>query len=511
MSSLLDDMTNLSAMAEFPNPAYVTKQFSSYDRASTAAAKKETWFANGDCGRYLRVEDRDGRKEHVMADMQGPGADRPHLVGQSRRHAPHLHRRRREARDRSSRMTDLLSGKHPLLPVPIGAGLSQGWNLYLPMPYAKSCKVTCDKGGQYYHVNYRTYPAGTAVTSFTLRATQGSPSRPRRNSPSGWLRRALRRRLPGRRLLPRPLTPRWPPARASSLPRQSGPRAVVRFRARVKSPEDQIEAALRAVVVRMTFDGEQTVEAPLGDFFGAAPGVNPFASLPLGVEKDGWMYCHWVMPFEKSAEITLANLGKSPVSVEGLLSAAPWNGPTPRCTSTPGGGPSSTCHAADAGLELPRPRRARACSAAWPSASTTQSRTGGAKAMRRSTSTARHSPAISAPARKTTTATPGAARSDSPTPTTTSRAATGRATTAGPVVNRFHILDRIPFTKNFKFDMETLALEGLQGDTWPCWPTTMACPARRHVPADHGRAARHPAGARDAGLSRSPARSRARR
>ena len=74
MASLLDDMTNLAAMAEFPNPPYVTKQFSSYDRASTTPADPKTWFANNDCGNYLRIEDRDGRKEHVMADMQGPGA-----------------------------------------------------------------------------------------------------------------------------------------------------------------------------------------------------------------------------------------------------------------------------------------------------------------------------------------------------------------------------------------------------------------------------------------------------
>ena len=62
----------------------------------------------------------------------------------------------------------MLSGKHPLLPSPIGSLVSAGWNLYFPIPYAKSCKVTCDQGGQYYHVNYRTYPAGTAVKSFTL-------------------------------------------------------------------------------------------------------------------------------------------------------------------------------------------------------------------------------------------------------------------------------------------------------------------------------------------------------
>ncbi len=33
-AGLLQDMTDLAGMAEFPNPAYTCKQFSSYDRAS---------------------------------------------------------------------------------------------------------------------------------------------------------------------------------------------------------------------------------------------------------------------------------------------------------------------------------------------------------------------------------------------------------------------------------------------------------------------------------------------
>ncbi len=45
--------------------------------------------------------------------------------------------------------------------------------------------------------------------------------------------------------------------------------------------------ALRKTVLSMTFDGERTVESPLGDFFGAAPGLNTYESLPLGVTKEG--------------------------------------------------------------------------------------------------------------------------------------------------------------------------------------------------------------------------------
>src|SRR5438094_10283635 len=52
LENLLRQMTDLSLLAEFPDPAYVTRQFSSYDRASEAPGK-ESWFANDDHGFML--------------------------------------------------------------------------------------------------------------------------------------------------------------------------------------------------------------------------------------------------------------------------------------------------------------------------------------------------------------------------------------------------------------------------------------------------------------------------
>jgi len=322
MASLLDDMTNLAAMAEFPNPPYVAKQFSSYDRASTTPADPKTWFANNDCGNYLRIEDREGRKEYVMADMRGPGAIvriwSPNPGGTLR-----IYLDGKETPALAAPMADLLAGKHPLLPRPIAADLSMGWNLYFPIPYAKSCKVTCDKGGQYYHVNYRTYPAGTAVKTFTLGQLEAA--------------QADIRKLAKRLAEPETTVPRTnksalqsflstvEPGKTVVVEELDGPKALFNLNIKLKLPKDQIEAALRAVVIQISFDGRQTVEAPLGDFFGAAPGINPFQSLPLGVHTDGEMYCHWIMPFEKSAEIRLVNHGKSPVPVEVNSGTMPWN------------------------------------------------------------------------------------------------------------------------------------------------------------------------------------------
>ena len=74
LEGLLTEMTDRSAVARFPSPAYTCKQFSSYDPASTSSDNRATWFANGDQGHYLRVEQVGDRKEYVMAEMAGPGA-----------------------------------------------------------------------------------------------------------------------------------------------------------------------------------------------------------------------------------------------------------------------------------------------------------------------------------------------------------------------------------------------------------------------------------------------------
>ena len=52
LATLLPQMTDLSLLADYPDPPFVTKQFSSYDRGSEAPGK-ESWFANADRGFML--------------------------------------------------------------------------------------------------------------------------------------------------------------------------------------------------------------------------------------------------------------------------------------------------------------------------------------------------------------------------------------------------------------------------------------------------------------------------
>lgn len=318
-AALLDDLTNLSQLAEFPAPAYTCRQFSSWDRASKSPA--ENWFANADCGQYLRVEDHGGRNEFVMMDGEGPGAIvriwSANPAGTLRIYIDGAEKPAIEAP-----MTDLLGGKYPGLPSPIAGEYSRGWNLYLPIPYAKHCKVTSDQGKFYYHVNYRTYPAGTKIRSFD--AEELAALRPQLESLAIGLATPAKLNAPGPESTTGAFDATVAPGAVAALGSFDGPSSVRHLHLDWKPSGERDEAALRAVVLEIRFDGELTVAAPLGDFFGAGPGVNPFESLPLRVSPDGGMDCLWVMPFRKSAEIRVANFGKAPVTIRGKTVTGPY-------------------------------------------------------------------------------------------------------------------------------------------------------------------------------------------
>jgi hypothetical protein len=319
-ASLLEEMVSLDKLAEFPNPSYTCKQFSSYDRASKSP--DEEWFANGDAGQFMRVEDKAGRKEHVMAEMDGPGAI-VRIWSANPAGTLRIYIDGAETPEIEAPMSDILGGNFPGWPVPIAGERSKGWNLYFPIPYARSCKVTSDKGGFYYHVNYRTYGNSTRVEPFT-RAQLGNLS-----TQIGRVARILaepRSLKSSLRSEEHPLSVALEPGESASR-EFFGPAAITRAVTRVTAANT--EEALRGVILKMKFDGQDCIEVPLGDFFGSAPGINPFETLPVGMTSSGELYSQWVMPFRESAVLEVVNLTKKKVSLEGQLSVAPYKW-TPR-------------------------------------------------------------------------------------------------------------------------------------------------------------------------------------
>lgn len=314
--SLLDEMTNLERLAVLPSPAYVTRQFSSYDPKSKTPQDHEGWFANRDRGQYIRTEKVGNRTEYVMMDTEGPGAIvriwsanpdgdlRIYIDGAAK---PAI----------EGSMSDLMGGQVGSLPEPIAGVRARGYNLYLPIPYAKHCKVTCTDKALYYQVNYRTYAAGTVVQSFAPSDLQ------RLSGKIGEIAGALRK--PAQAAKPPPqcaaehFNAALKPGDSAVLAELTGPQRIYELRTKLSASD--VTAAARGVVLSITFDGEKTVECPLGDFFGTAPGLNLYESLPLGITQgqSPGMYCRWVMPFAKSAKVAVTNLGRQPVELNGSL------------------------------------------------------------------------------------------------------------------------------------------------------------------------------------------------
>lgn len=329
VDSLLDDMTNLERLTRLPEPAYTTRQFSSYDPASKTIGDYQAWYANADAGQFLRRDGSDDKIEYVMMDIDGPGtifriwSANPNDGGTIRFYLDGNPKPVIEAS-----MTELLGGKFANLVRPIAGEYSKGWNLYFPIPYAKHCKVTASVGKFYYQINYRTYAPGTEVKTFE----------------AGDLQRLSSRISETAARLDKPREGAAPPADRKKTPFETdieagatavlaelkGPMAICDFVARLNAGD--LGVAARGLVLKMEFDGKNTVETPLGDFFGTAPGLIPYESLPLGITDgaDGRpqeMWSHWYMPFSKTARITLTNLTEQDAKVAGEFGAVPyaWN------------------------------------------------------------------------------------------------------------------------------------------------------------------------------------------
>jgi len=355
--ALLKEMPDLQRLAVLPEVPYTCKQFSSYDRGSKldAQGKRVNWFANGDYGKYLRIEKKElpgtaepekkeepgkkdepakknEREECVMAEMEGPGAIV--RIWSANPDAGKLIRIYLDGAEQpvlEMPFKDLTSGKGDLFKEPFAGMRSRGANLYFPFPYAKSCKVTLEdpKKRVYYTVDYRTFPKNAPVRTFKLsdvEACRGLIAEVAGKLPVAQAARQntkLNAGEPVPALAPsETLEPGKP-----FIKKFTGPAAIVALRASlapavgeaVVTDEkgeklDLVRQGLRRCLLTITFDGAERpqVMCPLGDLFGAGPGANPYASLPCGVTDSGTFYSRWVMPFEKSAEIQVLNTWDRP-------------------------------------------------------------------------------------------------------------------------------------------------------------------------------------------------------
>ena len=332
LRSLIEDMVNFDTVARWPVHSFTVRQASSYDR-ERVSPDKPGWFANNDSSHYIRVEEHEGRQEQVMLDTNGPGAIVRFFLTNAGSQAAHI----RIYLDGSDTPTvewprsDLMDGDlnidAPLRarhPAPEGHG---GATLYLPIPYARHCKVTLEEqdaaqaAKRYYHIDYRSYAPGTLVETFTpavLESNRAAIARVNQLLMSPPLPQTMQAIAAERTLAA---------GEEATLELPDGPAAVRQIELSVAADLAPAvrEQALRSVILRATFDGEaDAIWCPVGDFMGSGTGGRPLASWYRSVDDGGHAVCRWTMPYRKGGTLTLQNLGTMPVPTKLTARVGPW-------------------------------------------------------------------------------------------------------------------------------------------------------------------------------------------
>ncbi len=313
-TDLVRRLVNLERLAEPPGAGERGGCCSSYDRRSRynpETGTYEDWDANEDGSGFIRKEGDwivafeqagpgvlwrawsalpgDGHVQIFVDDDVEPAVDMPF-------------------RDFFERF----NAEIPPLNFPaLAPTLSRGRNRFIPIPYNRACKVRLAPGwGAYYHFTYTTFPPETRLPRFT-----GSFDR------DAYIALAAADRALAQRGWTPPrsaddaierVTVTVPPGTTTTVCTLEGNRAITAVRVAPRDlpapPADGRVLRELALSISWDDDAAPSVWAPLGDFFGTAPGINYYRSLPLGMTDAGF-YSHWFMPFAERAQIVVTNDG----------------------------------------------------------------------------------------------------------------------------------------------------------------------------------------------------------
>jgi len=320
--SLLGEMISAEKLARWPQTEWKNMQSSAL---KTEKRHNEGFFANKEIGNFVRIEEKgDGQKEWVLMEHKGPGA----IV---RMWAPNM------AKDAIFRiyfdgnekpaievnMMKLFYGEDFVSP-PFAALKARGGNVYLPIPYERECKVTVDKNDcdwapppdLFYIIQYRAYAPGTVVETFDMK--QYEVNRQYLNEVGQFLTNPTIEMNMSEILVDTILNA----SNKLVFDLKKGSLAVNYLEVKVEA-ENMLDA-LRTTKLIMEFDGDQTIDCPVGDFFGSGAGLNPFNDWMRTVKKTGEMCCRWIMPYEKTAVLKVENVGNKSIKIKVKINYQPW-------------------------------------------------------------------------------------------------------------------------------------------------------------------------------------------
>ena len=331
MQSLLREMVDRKQLVEYPESIlYKAMQASSYNRASVSP-DQPGWFADSDGVFCIRTEkNREGETEWVLMEDKGPGVitkiwavcfyyGLDDTTGANLK----IYLDGEEEPTINCNFFEFVKGESFVKP-PLAMETRRAGNSYLPIPYAKSCKVTMDKKVFYNIISYRSYPQGTSVRTFSM--DEYNQSQVLIDSVGHVLERGVYGDLASTKN-----------TEAYSFHKTLRPqeKETLLIRKKQKAIEqlvfqldaEDFDQALRSTVLKISFDGEQTVWTPLGDFFNIGVGLKTYQMWERAVQEDGTMICRWIMPYQHIAELEIENMGKQDIQMAVTAKVMPytWN------------------------------------------------------------------------------------------------------------------------------------------------------------------------------------------
>ncbi|MBC8358148.1 MAG: DUF2961 domain-containing protein [Candidatus Aminicenantes bacterium] len=332
--TLFEEMIDLVKLANFPDPSFRTMQYSSFDRRSNLPGGQD-WFANSDgfgkepipnFQKILKEPDEDGIGEYLISDVKGPGAIvRLWSAAISGKIQLFIDGQLTPlydgpANDFFHRVYDSFPDVNKLNLDRLKKTIYQRDAAYAPIPFAKSMRLVWIGNLQtihFYQVQVRLYEPGTKIISFSPEDL---------STYSDVINRVTEALYdPDQNLAPHSKEPAVPfestldPSKQTEILSLDGPKAIEVLSLQLKA--DNMDKALRQTLLHILCDDYPwgQVQTPVGDFFGAAPGINPYQSLPFTVNPDGTMICRYVMPFKKTFKMRIENHGDQTVKIKGFV------------------------------------------------------------------------------------------------------------------------------------------------------------------------------------------------
>ena len=192
-----------------------------------------------------------------------------------------------------------------------------GWCCYVPIPFARSCRVEVEGDVRFYQITWRKFSEGTDVMTYGTQWLE-KEIKNREEAKKAWTTQGVSFSPISFRSRKRSLRFNLVGGESHDLLRKGGKGIVRQLRLKADAKG---KAWRRGCLLQIRCDGEDVpyVNAPIGDFFLDGFGNQATQSLALGMDDDEIYYCLFPIPFQRGIQVSLVNEGGEPLDVHSKI------------------------------------------------------------------------------------------------------------------------------------------------------------------------------------------------